>query len=188
MERKRIEIEAKFTLLNKEIAIKKLDECGIKTETNNIQKDIYYTPHHKNFLKAKPVSEWLRIRNTSSEKTITYKNWNNNGTNNKISCKEIEIGIDDYDGMLELLNALDFNQIIIVEKTRNSWEYNGIIISIDSINNLDDFLELEFKTNLYDNEEDSLKYIKETIKELGLEVGEQIFAGYPQLVMKNNKK
>ena len=188
MERKRIEIEAKFTLLNKEIAIKKLDECGIKTETNNIQKDIYYTPHHKNFLKAKPVSEWLRIRNTSSEKTITYKNWNNNGTNNKISCKEIEIGIDDYDGMLELLNALDFNQIIIVEKNRNSWEYNGIIISIDSINNLGDFLELEFKTNLYDNEEYSLKYIKETIKELGLEVGDQIFAGYPQLVMKNNKK
>ena len=30
MERKRIEIEAKFTLLNKEIAIKKLDECEKK--------------------------------------------------------------------------------------------------------------------------------------------------------------
>ena len=76
--------------------------------------------HHKNFLKAKPVSEWLRIRNTSSEKTITYKNLNNNRINNKISGKEIEIGIDDYDGMIELLNALDFNQIIIVEKNRNS--------------------------------------------------------------------
>lgn len=62
MERKRIEIEAKFTLLNKKIAIKKLDEYGKKTETNNIQKDIYYTPHHKIFLKAKPVSEWLKIR------------------------------------------------------------------------------------------------------------------------------
>ena len=29
---------------------------------------------------------------------------------------ERKIGIDDYDGMIELLNALDFNQIIIVEK------------------------------------------------------------------------
>ena len=52
MERKRIEIEAKFTLLNKKIAIKKLDEYGKKTETNNIQKDIYYTPHHKIFFKS----------------------------------------------------------------------------------------------------------------------------------------
>lgn len=59
-------------------------------------------------------------KNTNIEKTITYKNLNNNRINNKISDKEIEIGIDDYDGMIELLNALDFNQIIIVEKNRNS--------------------------------------------------------------------
>ena len=188
MERKRIEIEAKFPLLNKEIAVEKLEKNGNKIENNNIQKDIYYTPYHENFLEAKPISEWLRIRNTDSEKTINYKNWSNNGKNNKISCKEIEIGIDDYNGMIELLNALDFKQTIVVEKVRNSWEYNGIIISIDTINNLGDFIELEFKTNLYDNEEDSLKYIKETINELKIEVGEQIFAGYPQLVMENNKK
>lgn len=59
-------------------------------------------------------------KNTNIEKTITYKNLNNNRINNKISGKELEIGIDDYDGMIELLNALDFNQIIIVEKNRNS--------------------------------------------------------------------
>ena len=39
-------------------------------------------------------------------------------------------------------NALDFKQIIVAEKTRNSFEYNNIIISIDSIENLGDFIEL----------------------------------------------
>ena len=96
------------------------------------------------------------------------------------------IEIDDYNGMLEMLNALDFKKIIVVKKTRNSFEYNNIIISIDSIENLGDFIELELKTNLYDNEDESMKYIMDTIEELGINVGKQIFAGYPQLVMKKN--
>ena len=134
----------------------------------------------------KTISEWLRVRDTKEEKTINYKNFGNHDGNNKISCKEIEVGIDDYNGMLEMLNALDFKQIIVVEKTRNSFEYNNIIISIDSIENLGDFIELEFKTNLYDNEDESMNYIMHTIEELGIKVGNQIFAGYPQLVMEKN--
>lgn len=84
-----------------------------------------------------------------------------------------------------MLNALDFKQIIVVEKTRNSFEYNNII-SIDSIENLGDFIELEFKTNLYDNEDESMKYIMDTLEELDINVGKQILAGYPQLVMEKN--
>lgn len=84
-----------------------------------------------------------------------------------------------------MLNALDFKQIIVVEKTRNLFEYNNII-SIDSIENLGDFTELEFKTNLYDNEDESMKYIMDTLEALGINVGKQIFAGYPQLVMEKN--
>lgn len=186
MERKRIEIEAKFPLHNKKETISKLKELGKTIEKNNYQKDIYYTPAHENFLEKNPISEWLRIRDTKEEKTINYKNWSNNNGNNKISCKEIEIGIDDYNGMIEMLNALDFKQIIVVEKTRNSFEYNNIVISIDSIENLGDFIELEFKTNLYDNEDESMKYIMDTVEKLNIKVGEQIFAGYPQLVMKKN--
>lgn len=186
MERKRIEIEAKFPLYNKKETLSKLKKISKTIEENNYQKDIYYTPAHKNFLEKTPISEWFRIRDTKKEKTINYKNWSNANKNNKISCKEIEIGIDDYNGMIEILKALDFNQIIVVEKTRNSFEYNNIIISIDSIENLDDFIELEFKTNLYDNEDESMKYIIDTLKELNIKVGEQIFAGYPQLIMKKN--
>ena len=186
MERKRIEIEAKFPLYNKRETLSKLKKLGQTTEENNYQKDIYYTPAHENFLEKRPVSEWLRIRDTKEQKTINYKNWSNHDGNNKISCKEIEVGIDDYNGMLEMLNALDFKQIIVAEKTRNSFEYNNIIISIDSIENLGDFIELEFKTNLYDNEDESMNYIMHTIEELGIKVGNQIFAGYPQLVMEKN--
>lgn len=183
MERKRIEIEAKFPLFNREETIKILKKKGKTIEENNYQKDIYYTPIHKNFLDKRPISEWLRIRDTKDEKTINYKNWGNHNGNNKITCKEIEVGIDDYNGMIEILKALDFKEIIVVEKTRNSFEFNDIIISIDRIENLGDFIELEFKTNLFDNEDDSMNYIMNTVKDLNIEVGEQICAGYPQLIM-----
>lgn len=185
MERKRIEIEAKFSIPNKEKTLDILEKCAQKIEVNNYQKDIYYTPTHKDFLSVNPICEWLRIRKTKDDATINYKNWSNhdNNGNNKISCKEIEVGIDDYDGMIEMLNFLNFKEIIVVEKTRNSFEFNNIIIAVDSIENLGDFIELEFKTNLFDNENDSMCYILNTIKELNIEIGEQIFAGYPQLVM-----
>lgn len=186
MERKRIEIEAKFPLLNKDLAIQKLNTVGEKTETNNLQKDVYYTPAHKNFLDAKPISEWLRLRKTASEITINYKNWGNHNGNNKISCKEIEVGIDDLNGMLQIFEALELKEIIVVEKNRNSWKYKDIIISIDEITNLGDYIELEFASNLFEDENESLEYIKDVIKELGINVGEQIFAGYPQLVMAKN--
>lgn len=91
MERKRIEIEAKFPLINKEYTFDKLNKIGEKAETNNIQKDIYYTPAHENLLDKEPISEWLRIRNTNDEKTINYKNWSSNGKTIKYLAKKLKL-------------------------------------------------------------------------------------------------
>ena len=188
MERKRIEMEAKVPLLNKNETVINLTKAGKQTEKDLRQNDTYYTPAHENFIEKKPISEWLRLRQTEDEVTINYKNWSNNGKNNKISCKELEVGLDDFNGMKQIMEALDFKEIIVVDKTRNSWEYNDIVISVDEVKNLGDFIELEFKTNLFDNEEESLNYILNAIRELNINVGDQIFAGYPQLVMEKNKK
>lgn len=50
MERKRIEVEAKFPLINKKYTVEKLEEVASNVEKTK-QKDIYYTPAHENFLK-----------------------------------------------------------------------------------------------------------------------------------------
>lgn len=188
MERKRIEIEAKFPLINKEQAFAILNKIGKRTEDNIEQKDIYYTPAHVNFLDQVPIVKWLRIRKTADENTINFKDWSNNKNKNKIKCREIEVGVDDYDGILEIFDALDLKKIIIVDKVRTSYLYKNIIFSIDVVNNLGDFIELEYKDNIYDSEEESLNYIKSVLKELDIKVGDQVFAGYPQLVMQHDKK
>ena len=83
---------------------------------------------------------------------------------------------------------MDFRKIIVVNKTRSSYLYKGIILSIDTIVNLGDFIELEYSNNIYDSEEESLNYIKEVLTELNIEIGNQIFAGYPQLILENELK
>lgn len=188
MKRKRIEIEAKFPLMNRTNTIRILEKVGKKTEDNVIQNDTYFTPAHINFLNEKPITKWLRVRNTNTETTINFKDWSSGSNDKKIKCKEIEVGLDDYDGILEILNALDFRKIIVVNKTRSSYLYKGIILSIDTIVNLGDFIELEYSNNIYDSEEESLNYIKEVLTELNIEIGNQIFAGYPQLILENELK
>jgi predicted adenylyl cyclase CyaB len=73
MERKRIEIEAKFPLKDLKYTIKKLKEVGVQTEENKFQKDIYFTPAHENFIEKAPISEWLRVRDDGDEQTIIIK-------------------------------------------------------------------------------------------------------------------
>lgn len=187
MERKRIEIEAKYSLKNINQTKELLENKGKKIEKDIIQLDTYYTPAHENFLDKTPISEWLRLRKTKEEITINYKNWNNNNNNNnKITCKELEVALDDYNGMEQILEALDFKKIICVNKVRNTWEYKNIKISVDEIKDLGNFIELEFKTNIYNNEEESMKFLESVINELNIEVGTQIHKGYPQLLMEQN--
>lgn len=188
MERKRIEIEAKFPLLNIDETINILKKVGKKTEESIRQIDTYYTPAHINFIEQKPIVKWLRVRKTDDENTINFKDWSNNSREKKIKCKEIEVGVDDYKGIKEILKSLDFTEIIVVDKTRTSFLYKDIIFSIDKIKDLGNFIELEYKNNIFEDEDESLKYILSILNELNISVGEQIFAGYPQLIMKKGTK
>ena len=78
--KKRIEIEAKFELLNVKELFKILEELEKENnaklvEKDEIQKDTYFTPNDRNFLDKRPVAEWLRTREEKGKYSITYKNW-----------------------------------------------------------------------------------------------------------------
>lgn len=108
--KKRIEIEAKFELLNVKELLKKLEELekdnnAKLVEKDEMQKDTYFTPNDRNFLDKRPVAEWLRTREEKGKYSITYKNWAKG------------------DG----------------EKTRTSYLYKDIIISIDTVEKLRKF-------------------------------------------------
>ena len=140
--KKRIEIEAKFELLNDKQLLEKLEKNSEAklVEENEIQKDTYFTPNDRNFLDKRPVSEWLRTREEKEKYSITYKNWEKeDGENAKFKCREVETNVDDIEAIKEILEVLKVKELVVVEKTRTSYLYKDIIISIDIVEKLRKF-------------------------------------------------
>ena len=143
--KKRIEIEAKFELLNIKELFKILEELEKENnaklvEKDEIQKDTYFTPNDRNFLDKRPVAEWLRTREEKGKYSITYKNWaKEDGENAKFKCREVEINVDDIEAIREIFDVLKAKELVVVEKTRTSYMYKDIIISIDTVETLRKF-------------------------------------------------
>ncbi|MDP2946613.1 MAG: CYTH domain-containing protein, partial [Nanoarchaeota archaeon] len=78
---------------------------------------------------------------------------------------------------------LNFKELISVEKNRNVWNYKDTEIAIDEVKELGSFIEIEAKGN-FTNIEEVKKHLYEILKEIGAEVGEQDFEGYPYLLLK----
>ena len=143
--KKRIEIEAKFELLNVKELLKILERLekynnAKLVEKDEIQKDTYFTPNDRNFLDERPVAEWLRTREEKGKYSITYKNWaKEDGENAKFKCREVETNVDDIEAIREIFDILKVKKIVVVEKTRTSYLYKDIIISIDIVEKLRKF-------------------------------------------------
>ena len=140
--KKRIEIEAKFELLNDKQLLERLEKNSETklVEENEIQKDTYFTPNDRNFLDKRPVSEWLRTREEKDKYSITYKNWaKEDGENAKFKCREVETNVDDIEAIKEIFDVLKVRKLVVVEKNRTSYLYKDIIISVDIIEKLRKF-------------------------------------------------
>lgn len=184
---KDVEVELKFPLLNKDELIEQLNKVAKLEKEEDYQKDVYYIPAHRNFLDKKPVSEWLRLRETKNKFSINYKNWHKKDNPKAVSCDEFETDINNIESIKKILECLDFKEIVIVEKIRTVWKYKDVEIAIDQIKELGNFIELESKGNFM-NIEEAKKYLYDVLEELKPQIGEQDFEGYPYLLLKKKSK
>jgi adenylate cyclase class 2 len=179
---KKTEIELKFPLKNKDAVMLFLNNVS-KQEKEQSQKDTYFIPSHRNFLKADPVKEWFRIRESGKGSEINYKNWHHTKSDREaVSCDEFETQIQDVEAMRAILTSLDFKKIVIVDKKRINFKYKDTIISIDSISDLGDFIEIEADRD-FNTIEEAKRHLHSILKEIKADVGEELFRGYPQLLL-----
>lgn len=177
-----MEIELKFPIENPEKAINKLNALS-KKEVEERQKDTYFIPNHRNFVKQNPVSEWLRLRETKGKTTLNYKNWHNKNGKTAVSCDEFETEISDTNNLKRILKNLDFNELITVDKLRKVWKYKDTIIAVDEVADLGFFIEIEASKE-FENTEKTKEHLYQILKELNIETGQQDFKGYPHLLLK----
>lgn len=147
------------------------------------QKDEYYSPAHRDFLAKKPIAEWLRLRESKTN-SITYKNWHYDTDGQSHYCDEFETPVENIEKLRKIFTAIDMRLLTTVEKTRRIWDYQDYEISVDSVTNLGDFVEIEYKGS------DSLLTPKkitddmiEFLKRIDCGKIERNFVGYPFMLL-----
>ena len=133
-----IEIEIKVKIDNKDEIIEKLKKLGFKFIKKKFQEDIYFNGSNRDF---KKTDEALRIRDDNGTFFITYKGPKLDNVSK--TREEIEVKIEDKEKMRLILKKLGFKEVPPIRKIREIYKRGDIIASIDNVEGLGIFLELE---------------------------------------------
>ncbi|HZP55513.1 MAG TPA: CYTH domain-containing protein, partial [Candidatus Saccharimonadales bacterium] len=69
------------------------------------QIDEYFNAPHRDFIKPRPVEEWLRIRTSPKGNSINYKKWRYNDKGKGLFADEYETAIEDVKKMKGILES-----------------------------------------------------------------------------------
>ncbi|SDF99768.1 adenylate cyclase, class 2 [Sinosporangium album] len=178
-----IEVEQKFRLLSPVDDLKAtLAARGAKAGESSRQVDTYYNAPHRDFLKGGVISEWLRIRQEEGHASLNFKRWYPLEEPIKTHCDEYESAISDAEAVRRTLAAMDFAELTVVDKSREEWHLDSIALAFDTVADLGNFVEFEFKGEA-DSVEQATAAITAFIESLDVELGERINAGYPHMTL-----
>lgn len=161
-----IEVEVKARIESFEKLEAELDKLGaVKTKTE-FQEDIYFASPIVDYAKT---DEALRIRTTDNDIFITYKGPK---LNDKAKTrKEIEMNIESADKAKDIFTEIGFKPVRTVRKNRKYYQYKNFEISLDDIEGLPPYMEIEIA--LDDNEDytSAQDSIFEVFEKLGITEG-----------------
>lgn len=143
------------------------------------QVDDYFTPPHRDFLKPRPVKEWLRLRSSDNSQFITYKHWHFDDQGKSHYCDEYETRIDDLNQTRKILKVLNFIHLVRVDKKRKTWLYKDYKITFDSVDKLGDFVEIEYQGKNYESPDKITQEMVRFLKKRGCGVLKRNYVGYP---------
>lgn len=169
-----IEIEVKVKA-NLRAVEKRLTEEGANLVSEERHIDTYYNAPHRNFSET---DEALRLRSTGRENMLTYKG-PRFGTASK-SRREITLSVA-LEPTEELLSSLGFSQFGQVAKSRRNYELGGLSVSLDDVENLGTFIEIEALAEGKDFQFHE-KRVMELLERLGFSQGEIIRDSYLELI------
>ena len=137
-----IEVEVKAKISSFEEIEQKLDEIGATKTKKEFQEDIYFNSPVVDFAQT---DEALRIRTTKENDNtnifITYKGPKIDSASK--TRKEIEMGIDDSKKCSDIFEEIGFKKVRTVRKNRQYYTYENFEISLDDIEGLDPYMEIE---------------------------------------------
>ncbi len=162
-------------------------ESRCKKVEDVYQHDVYYSPIDRNYMAEKYPYKWLRLRyldDGSAE--ICFKHFFPEGAEEHIYCQEYQSKINEPEAILGIFSELELQVVADVEKKRTTYLYDRYLISFDSVKNLGNFVEIEVKDVIF-NEEKERQLLDNVLVELQLSMYPVDLRGYPYLIYYNSK-
>ena len=161
-----IEVEVKAKINNFKEMENELKKLGAVKTKKEFQEDIYFASPIVDFAKT---DEALRIRTTDNEIFITYKGPKLN--KDAKTRKEVEMSIESADKAKDIFTEIGFKPVRSVKKNRQYYHYKNFEISLDDVEGLDPYMEIEI--NLDDNTDysEAQNKIFELFEKLGIRDG-----------------
>jgi len=155
-----MEIEIKCYCDDDEKIKIRLSDIDARFVEKRIERDIYFNHPSRNFGET---DEALRLRSVNDKCLITYKGPKVSKTTKARIEYETQTG--DFNSMKNILLSLGFSESGAVEKERHIYSFSGMEISIDYVDGLGTFVEIEKIGELKDEIE---KELFDTAAKLGL--------------------
>jgi len=161
-----LEIEIKARWEDSEEKILKL---GAKFLSEEKQEDVYLNHPVRDF---RETDEALRIRNSNGNLSLVYKG----PRMDKETKTREEFKSPASEETIEILERLGFKQAAVVRKTRRNFTLDGIGISLDEVDGLGSFIEVET-----DKDENKAKLFQ-LLERLGIPKEKTIVKSYLELL------
>ncbi len=165
-----IEVEVKAKINSFKEIEEKLAQIGAVKTKEEFQEDIYFNSPIVDFAKT---DEALRIRTTrQNENTnifITYKGPKIDAKSK--TRKEIEMGIANSDQCSDIFEAIGFRKVRTVRKNRQYFSYENFEISLDDIEGLDPYMEIEIALEDGEDYSEAQNSIFKLFEKLGITDG-----------------
>lgn len=184
---KNIEIERKYKI-TKEIfydIMKYVSEQNIELKEEK-QHDVYFSPEHFPFFGGDIDNECLRLRILDEKNILSYKKFIPESNKEPAHCIEHEVEIEDIANIKLILQDLRINEAFTLKKLRKKIIYKQMIeISLDEIENLGYFIELEVVDN--DKVNNSLLIMQEFTDMFKIDGSMRNYDGYAYLLYEQTK-
>lgn len=161
-----IEVEVKARIDSFKEMEEKLEKLGAVKSKEEFQEDIYFASPIVDFAKT---DEALRIRTTNNNTFITYKGPKLN--DEAKTRKEVEMIIESAAKAQDIFEEVGFKAARIVRKNRKYYTYENFEISLDDVEGLPPYMEIEIALDDGEDYSQAQDKIFELFEKLGVTDG-----------------
>ncbi|NLZ31188.1 MAG: class IV adenylate cyclase [Methanomicrobiales archaeon] len=171
-----LEVEAKFAVRDPGEVRARLRQKGVQMERRRREHDVYYNAPDRDFGET---DEALRVRYDDAGVIMTYK-----GPKIRVGSakarEEFNLGVSSGETLEAILSRAGFRRAAVVTKIREFYEVGGATVTLDDVEGLGTFVEIEILTE--EGAEDAARQVGAIAGELGVE-GPPIYVSYLEMLL-----